>query len=218
MTVSPCEPSHKPMIPHEPLSPVYRLPPELLIAVFGKLSSPVDLRNCMLVSKQWSSCSVELLWHRPSFTVFDKYQLMVQALTPPENGHTFFDYPSLIKRLNLNFIALSVNDGSIAPLVHCTRLERLTLAGCSALTNVPLKDILAANNRLQALDLSHLEYITDDALMVVADNCPRLQGLNILGCKLITDASLIPLSQNRRMLRRVSGKDHSRKIVLTCYS
>ena len=33
------------------VSPISRLPPELLIGVFTKLNSSADLRSCMLVSK-----------------------------------------------------------------------------------------------------------------------------------------------------------------------
>jgi F-box and leucine-rich repeat protein GRR1 len=197
MTVSPSQACQKQT---QPPSPVYRLPPEILMSVFNKISSPADLRNCMLVSKQWASCSVELLWHRPYLAEFRKYELMVRALMA-ERG--FFMYPQLIRRLNLNFIADKINDGSMDPLVRCTRLERLTLTNCSRLTDHPLVKILENNQRIQALDLSQLESITDKSMQTVADNCPRLQGLNIAGCKLITDASLIPLSENRRMLRRV---------------
>ena len=194
MTVSPSQKQT------QPLSPVYRLPPEILMSVFNKISSPADLRSCMLVSKQWASCSVELLWHRPYLAEFRKYELMVKTLMA-EAG--FFMYPQLIRRLNLNFIADKISDGSMVPLVRCTRLERLTLTNCSRLTDRYLVEILENNQRIQALDLSQLESITDKSMQTVADNCPRLQGLNIAGCKLITDASLIPLSENRRMLRRV---------------
>jgi F-box and leucine-rich repeat protein GRR1 len=195
MTVSPRQSLRK-----LPLSPVHRLPPELLMAIFSKLASPVDLRSCMLVSKQWANCSVELLWQRPYLADFRQYQALVKALL---SDKAFFAYPQLIRRLNLNFIADKVNDGSLKPLNRCTRLERLTLTNCSQLTDMPLMEILERNPRIQALDLSQLEGITDRTLKVVAENCPRLQGLNLAGCKKVTDESLIPLSENRRMLRRV---------------
>lgn len=185
----------------KPFSPIYTLPPELLIAIFRKLSSPVDWRNTMLVSRQWASLAVELLWQRPYFCEFKNYQAMVMAI---ESKNAFFDYPQLIRRLNLTFIADKINNGSLIPLQKCTRLERVTLTNCTNLTDSPLKDILAANPRIQALDLSQLEGITDETLLTVAENCPRLQGLNLMGCKGVTDASLIPLSKNRRILRRVS--------------
>jgi F-box and leucine-rich repeat protein GRR1 len=209
MTVSPSQ-SVKKRTPK--LSPVYWLPPELLMAIFSKLSSPVDLRACMLVSKQWANCSVELLWHRPYFAEFKKYQAMVTALL---SDNAFFAYPQLIRRLNLNFIADKVNDGSMKPLTRCTRLERLTLTNCSRLTDSPLMEILECNPRIQALDLSQLENITDQSMEAVAKNCPRLQGLNIAGCKNVTDLSMIPLSENRRMLRRVSFHPSAVKIIIS---
>lgn len=184
------------------LSPVHHLPPELLMAIFNKLSSPVDLRACMLVSKQWANCSVELLWQRPYIAEFHKYQAMIDALLA-ENA--FFAYPQLIRRLNLNFIAELVSDGSMEPMTRCTRLERLTLTNCSQLTDRPLMKILECNPRIQAVDFSQLENITDNTMMALADNCPRLQGLNLAGCKNVTDVSLVPLSLNRSILKRVSG-------------
>lgn len=199
MTVSPGQSFRK-----VPLNPVDRLPPELLMAIFSKLASPVDLRSCMLACKQWATCSVELLWQRPYLADFRQYQALVTALLSEQ---AFFDYPQLVRRLNLNFIAEMVNDGSLEPLTRCTRLERLTLTNCSQLTDHPLMEILERNSRLQALDLSQLEGITDRSMMVVADNCPRLQGLNLAGCKKVTDESLIPLSENRKMLRRLKLND-----------
>lgn len=154
----------------------------------------------MLVSRQWANCSVELLWHRPSFDEFIKYQTMVAAI---QNENACYKYAQLIKRLNLTTIAGKVSDGSMKPLVHCTKLERLTLTNCTNLSDTPLMEIFASNPRIQALDLSQLHSITDISLKVVAERCPRLQGLNIAGCKRVTDASLVPLSENCKFLRRV---------------
>src|SRR4051794_10304654 len=39
--------------------PAY-LPPELLFAIFGRLSSPQDLQSCVLACKSWARCAVEL--------------------------------------------------------------------------------------------------------------------------------------------------------------
>ncbi|KAL7269795.1 SCF ubiquitin ligase complex subunit [Rhizina undulata] len=202
MTVSPTSKSganRKPKSPRK-IGPISKLPQELLIAIFGKIGSPLDLRSCMLVSKLWTDCCVELLWHRPYFSNFKRYQAMAAALSAES---PFYTYAQLIRRLNLTFIANEVNDGTMEPLTHCTRLERLTLMNCSKLTDSPLMEILKSNPRMQALDLSQLELITDLSLNVIANNCPRLQGLNVAGCKLITDASLIPISLNCKYLRRL---------------
>lgn len=201
MTVSPIEKLSSPRKSQQVLPPVNRLPPELLIAIFSKITSLIDLRACMLVSRQWANCSVELLWHRPHFSDFKKYEAMVAAI---QDQNAFYPYPQLIKRLNLTPIAMEANDGSMKPLGLCTKLERLTLTGCMNLTDSPLMEILASNPRIQALDMSQLQNITDISINVVVQHCPRLQGLNVAGCRRITDASMVPLSQHCKLLRRVN--------------
>ena len=48
------------------MTPISRLPPEMLMEVFKRLGSTTDLKNCMLVSRTWSKNSVDILWHRVS--------------------------------------------------------------------------------------------------------------------------------------------------------
>jgi F-box and leucine-rich repeat protein GRR1 len=81
------------------LSPISRLPAELMIAIFAKLSSPGDLKHCMLVSREWARNSVGLLWHRPQT---GKWQAIKSVIATVRRGDSFFDYPTLIKRLNLS--------------------------------------------------------------------------------------------------------------------
>ena len=78
--------------------PVNRLPNELLILIFSKLSHPTDLRNCMLVSKNWASCSVELLWHRPYAAKWPQFTDVVRTLRA-ENPT--FDYARLDRRAHV---------------------------------------------------------------------------------------------------------------------
>jgi F-box and leucine-rich repeat protein GRR1 len=211
MTVSPVEKMG--LLRKSAAAPVNRLPPELLIAIFSKITSLVDLRSCMLVSRQWANCSVELLWHKPHFGEFKKYEAMVAAIQDPR---ACYKYSHLIKRLNLSPIAKEANDGSMKPLGLCTKLERLTLNNCVHLTDSPLMDILASNPRIQALDMSQLQNITDISIGVVAQTCSRLQGLIIAGCKRVTDASMVPLSQNCKLLRRVSCGASSALAFASC--
>ena len=81
------------------LSPVSRLPAELMISIFAKLSSPGDLKNCMLVSREWARNSVGLLWHRPQT---GKWSSIKSVVATVRRTDSFFDYPSLVKRLNLS--------------------------------------------------------------------------------------------------------------------
>jgi len=200
MTVSPStEREHR-------LSPVSRLPPELLIAIFSKVGSTMDLKNCMLVSKTWARNSVDLLWHRPLCNDW-KHLLNVVASVRKTDG--FFAYFDLVKRLNLSQIHEQISDGTVQPFIHCKRIERLTLTNCKRLTDSGVSALIKGNRSLLALDISFLESVTDHTLLTVADNCVRLQGLNITGCVKVTDDSLVPVSENCRHVKRVSIADVS---------
>lgn len=91
------------------VSPISRLPAEVMIAIFAKLSSPVDLKHCMLVSREWARNSVGLLWHRPQTGKWASLKIVINIVRKVDS---FFDYPSLIKRLNLSAL---VGDQSSRP-------------------------------------------------------------------------------------------------------
>jgi F-box and leucine-rich repeat protein GRR1 len=182
------------------ISPISRLPAELMIAVFSKLSSPSDLKNCMLVSKDWSRNSVGLLWHRPSTNKWANVKSVIQTL---RTTASFFEYSSLIKRLNLSALGSEVSDGTLGPLSVCNRVERLTLTNCTKLTDLSLVSMLENNRSLLALDVTSVESITDQTMYALAKNAVRLQGLNITNCKKVTDESLEAVAQNCRHLKRL---------------
>jgi F-box and leucine-rich repeat protein GRR1 len=182
------------------VSPISRLPAELMIAIFQKLGSTADLKNCMLVSREWARNSVGLLWHRPQTSRWDALHNVVQSL---RSAHAFFDYPHLVKRLNLSTLGTSVSDGTLQPFGNCKRIERLTLTGCSKLSDLSVARMVEGNRSLLALDVTSLEGVTDLTMNAVANNCFRLQGLNISTCRKITDESLINVARNCRHLKRV---------------
>ena len=182
------------------LSPISRLPPELLITVFSKLGSTADLRTCMLVSKAWAMNSVDLLWNRPLCNNWKNLLNVVHSVRKP---HSYFAYYELVKRLNLTNLAADVSDGTIMPLGVCKRVERLTLTNCTKLSDTGVMALVEGNRYLLALDFAGLDSITDLTLMAVANNCPRLQGLNITSCKQVTDKSLRAVSESCRSLKRV---------------
>ncbi|KAF9886918.1 SCF ubiquitin ligase complex subunit [Aspergillus nanangensis] len=160
--------------PYLALPPIGRLPPEILIAIFSKLSSPGDMLSCM----------------RSITSSVGKMQ-------------SFFEYSSLIRRLNLSALTEDVSDGTVVPFAQCKRIERLTLTNCSKLTDKGVSDLVEGNRHLQALDVSDLRSLTDHTLYTVARNCHRLQGLNITGCVKATDDSLIVVSENCRQIKRL---------------
>ncbi|KAL1297068.1 hypothetical protein AAFC00_004655 [Neodothiora populina] len=182
------------------VSPVYRLPAELLIAIFSRLSSTTDLRSCTLVSKEWARNSVGLLWHRPQTNNWRAVQSVARSIVKADK---FFAYQDLVKRLNLSTLASQVSDGTLHGFLSCKRIERLTLTNCTKLHDESLMPLIKGNKSLIALDVTGLSELTDETLMVVADNCLRLQGLNITGCRNLTDASLIAVAKNCRHLKRL---------------
>lgn len=182
------------------LTPISRLPPELLIGVFTKLSSSQDMMNCMLVSKKWSMNSVDLLWHRP---LCDKWSRLTSVVTSIGNPKSYYSYSELVKRLNLSSLTEEVSDGTVEAFQSCKRIERLTLTGCRKLTDQGVMSLVDGSRSLLALDITGLDSVTDHALRAVARNCSRLQGLNITDCSRVTDESLVELAESCRYLKRV---------------
>ncbi|KAH8692787.1 putative ubiquitin ligase complex F-box protein GRR1 [Talaromyces proteolyticus] len=180
--------------------PIGRLPPEILISIFSKLSSPVDMLNCILVCQKWAANCVGILWHRPSCNRFENLRSVVTSVGKQDS---YFPYSDLIKRLNLSALTDKVSDGTVLPFTHCKRIERLTLTNCSKLTDKGVSDLVEGNRHLQALDVSELRSLTDHTLFTVAKNCPRLQGLNITSCSKISDESLVVVSESCKHLKRL---------------
>ncbi|KAK4235636.1 hypothetical protein C8A03DRAFT_36510 [Achaetomium macrosporum] len=195
----------------ECIPPINRLPNEIQIAIFAKLNSPSDLLNVMLVCKRWARNSVDLLWHRPSCTTWKKHESICRTLAL-ENP--YFSYRDFVRRLNLSALAGRVNDGSVMPLAACTRVERLTLTGCSNLTDLGLIALVSSNSYLYSLDVSlgssssssdvlFHDQISEASIYAIAEHCPRLQGLNVSGCHRISNESFIQLARNCRYIKRL---------------
>ena len=182
------------------VSPVHRLPAELLISIFARLAAPKDLQTCMLVSKDWARNSVGLLWHRPGMHKWESIHNVVQTIRKSDK---FFAYQDLVKRLNMSTLAGQVSDGSLLGMVDCKRIERLTLTNCTKLTDVSLQPLIEGNRSLLALDVTGLDQLTDRTLITVADHCLRLQGLNVTNCKKLTDASITAIAKSCRHLKRL---------------
>ncbi|AEO63115.1 uncharacterized protein THITE_2107996 [Thermothielavioides terrestris NRRL 8126] len=196
------------------LSPFNRLPNEILIAIFARLSSPADLLRIMKVCKRWARNAVEILWHRPSCTTWEKHERICRTLALE---HPYFSYRDFVRRLNLSALAAKVNDGSVMPLAACTRVERLTLTGCSNLTDLGLIALVSNNSHLYSLDVSlgsssssssevvFHDHITEASIDAISANCPRLQGLNVSGCHRIANESFIQLAHSCRYIKRLNN-------------
>ncbi|KAI0427259.1 hypothetical protein F5Y09DRAFT_316874 [Xylaria sp. FL1042] len=185
---------------------VAALPSEILISIFSRISEPKELLNCMLTCKRWARNVVEILWHRPSCTSWEKHSSICTTLGLER---PFFTYTDFIKRLNLAALADGVNDGSVTPLAVCTRVERLTLTNCHGLTDVGLTPLVRSSQNLLALDISGDNNITEASIIAIAENCRKLQGLNISGCRQVSNESLVQLAESCRFIKRLKLNDCS---------
>lgn len=184
----------------ECLPPINRLPNEILISIFAKLSQSSDILHVMLTCKRWARNSVDILWHRPACTSWEKHSSICQTLGLQ---NPYFNYRDFIRRLNLAALADKVNDGSVMPLAVCNRVERLTLTNCKGLTDSGLIALVQNSSHLSALDISGDEQITEASIYAIAENCPRLQGLNVSNCTRIAPDSMVKLAENCKFIKRV---------------
>ena len=183
------------------LTPISKLPPEILIAILAKLQTTADLKSCMLVSYLWAVYAVGILWHRPLCNKWTNLLNVVATLGKAERA--YFPYNELVKRLNLSAISDKINDGTVQPFMNCKGIERLTLTNCAKLTDFGVAGLVDGCRKLQALDVTDLESLTDRTLQVVAENCAKLQGLNITNCSSVTDDSLLRVAEHCRQLKRL---------------
>ncbi|KZV83532.1 RNI-like protein [Exidia glandulosa HHB12029] len=192
-------PRRRSRLPLAAQSPVSRLPPELLIHVFKQLGLR-DQHKCLRVSRQWCACGIQLIWHRPHIRDEHALKLFLRTLADHEPS---FTYPDFIRRLNFAMLHRGVTNLDIARLAVCSKLERLTLMNCKAVSDDSLIRLFAHTQDLVALDLSGLPEVSDYTLIAVGKNATRLQGLNLTNCKLLTDTGIIALSSGCRLLRRL---------------
>lgn len=182
------------------LPPVQRLPNEILICIFSKLSISTDLLCVMLTCKRWSKNAVDLLWHRPACTSWDKYERVCSTLSLEL---PYYSYAEFVKRLNLAQLSGQVSNGSVQPLASCNRVERLTLTSCTKLADTGLIALVRNSSHLMALDISGDKEVTEESIKVIAEHCKRLQGLNITSCVKISSESLVLLAESCKYLKRV---------------
>jgi F-box and leucine-rich repeat protein GRR1 len=177
------------------------LPHEILLHIFKYVSvNPPDLRRSLTVCKAWCLCGVELLWHRPSFQRISSLFKLIHIIRKPDQT---FPYASYVRRLSLSVLAADLEDSLFGRLAVCTRLERLTLTGCTSITDDTIATVLTQTKHLVAADFSEVTQLTDKSIMAIAQNCPRLQGMNISGCKLVTSDAVALLAKNCKLLRRI---------------
>ncbi|CAN6655679.1 hypothetical protein TRVA0_028S01002 [Trichomonascus vanleenenianus] len=179
-----------------------RLPPELVSLIFGHLAAPADQFAFLLTNRLWFSCSVETLWFRPAITSKRVLALLSRTLSSDKELMTL-PYYQFVRRLNFSTVASILNDETLGPFSICNGLERLTLTGCSRVSDVSLIPLIENNKRLQSIDLTNLALITGATINQLAESCKRLQGLYASNCHLIPSSSVRNLASKCPMMKRV---------------
>ncbi|KAJ3778945.1 RNI-like protein [Lentinula raphanica] len=182
------------------VSPISRLPPELLIHILRHLHSSRDLVSSLQVCRSWCECSVELLWHKPNLNKYFTVEKMARLLAVPDQT---FTYASFIRRLNLIAVAKDLRDDIFCNFGKCDRLERLTLVNCHQLSEAAILQTLSRFPNLVAVDLTGVASTSDEAIVGLASVAKRLQGINLTGCKHVSDKGVMALAANCHLLRRV---------------
>ncbi|KAJ6515725.1 hypothetical protein C8R45DRAFT_888759 [Mycena sanguinolenta] len=182
------------------LSPMARIPPELLIHILKHLHAVKDLHTALQVCRTWCECSVELLWHKPAFPKYDTLAKMAALLDSPDQT---FTYAGFIRRLNLLSLGKDLRDRTFTILARCERLERLTLVNCDHISADALNQVLPCFANLVAIDLTGVVNTTNTAIVGLATAATRLQGINLAGCKRVSDRGILALAAHCPLLRRV---------------
>ncbi|KAI9497464.1 hypothetical protein BDB00DRAFT_723520, partial [Zychaea mexicana] len=194
------------------MSTAQNIPSELIVHILKYLSHPSDLSSCALSCKSWSLHAVELLWYKPNFVRSSAWVSFCNVLEQANRPKLLFPYTSFIRRINLSLLATHVQDAHLTSLHECERLERVTLTGCSNLTDDGITGFLGNKVRrcLVSMDLGDVTNVTDVSIKRIAEICPNLQGLNLSMCKdgprrfeSITDEGVVMLSESCVGLRRI---------------
>jgi hypothetical protein len=177
-----------------------RLPHEVILAILKLVTSVRDLKACIMVCKSWCQCGIELLWHKPNVTRFAALAQHLAVLRAPEQT---FPYAHFIRRINLSLLHDHIDDATLRTVAQCTRLERLTLSRCGAVTDLGVCTLLSHCHSVVALDLSDCTHLTDISALAIGEFCKRLQGLNLGGCAEIGDRGIATIARKCSQLKRV---------------
>lgn len=211
------------------LNNAQNIPSEIIQYILRFITQPTDLLQCALACKSWSFHAMELLWFKPQFSQLIQWKTFCEILSKEQTSSSStsssslfntkttsiltFPYASFIRRINLSSLSTQVTDSQLAAIKTCHRLERITLIGCSSITDKGLLELLSlkVGKHIMSIDLSDVTKITDKAIIAIANHCPHLQGLNLSMCKDdhekcsgVTDIGITTLAKKCRQLRRVS--------------
>lgn len=164
------------------------VPDDILRRVLDQLQ-PSTLRVLRLVCRGWETAASRLLVH-----------LRPEGIAGKQLGHRFPSLHSLDlsnccmgvdfttpRMLRLQSLLCNEHLGELAGL---SRLEQLSLRGCSRLTGAGLAQLGCLRRSLTMLNLSNCTGLTDDCLAALAAALPQLATLNLQGCSGLGDEAI----------------------------
>ena len=186
--------------PHK-TSPISTLPTEILIHILKDLHCRGDLRSCVLVSRRWCECAVELLWYNPLFPLNASAFDIKKLASVLGRQHQTFIYSRFIRGLDM--MLANVGDDLFSGFSRCENLENLNLSRCKHLTGEGLAKVLPHFTNLVAIDLSWVFNTTSESVIGLAKVATRLQNVNLRGCTEVTDDAVLALAASCPLLRRL---------------
>ncbi|EDX06245.1 F-box/LRR-repeat protein 2 [Drosophila simulans] len=99
----------------------------------------------------------------------------------------------------LNFSHTLIGQALLALCDLNLQLQRLYLAGCRQLNCTTIRNFLATQPQLCALDLSATMCVNDENLAALVQTNPQLEHLKVNGCPSITNAGAIHLAKLKRL-------------------
>lgn len=176
------------------------IPDDILKRVLERLQ-PSTLRVLRLVCRGWEAAASRLLRHLRPETICSKHlatrfpSLRSLDLSSASMGVDF----ASPKSLRLQSLLL---DDHLAELAGLTRLEQLSLRGCTLISGLGLAQ-LGRLSALAMLNLSNCAGVTDECLAALAAAAPQLGTLNLQGCSRLGDdgvAHLVAMPRLRHVL------------------
>ncbi|KAL1925296.1 uncharacterized protein VTP21DRAFT_179 [Calcarisporiella thermophila] len=98
----------------------------------------------------------------------------------------------------------SLTDACIEQLIrYIPKLTHLNLSNCILLTNTALRHLGAGGPALEHLDLAGCSAIADDGLVALAAGCRRLRSIDLEDCVIVSDTGLRALASHCQQLEKV---------------
>ena len=203
-------PRHIDITPPPPPSPtlpptsLMNLPNELFIQIYLYLtSSPSSLFNLAMTSHRCAMTALPILYSRPPLQCISQVDQWINTITTRQG---YFNYANWVRRINFGLEGLksSITDAECTAVGWCPKLEKISLSGCTFVTDEGVKKIAEGCLNLVGVDLSDNTLITNASLRHLSNSLgSRLITLNLSGCRQIKDDGIKEIAESCTYLRRL---------------